>query len=190
MTERLLLDGVACRRGGREVFAGVGMSVAAGEAVVLRGPNGTGKTSLIRLIAGLLPLAAGRLDNPFATALLGTDAALKPDATLAGELGFWARLDGAPASRVSDALARFDLAPLADLPCRVLSAGQRRRAALARVWVQEARLWLLDEPSVGLDDASVVRLADACTAHLADGGLIVAATHVDFGLRGRELRLA
>jgi heme exporter protein A len=185
MTEgagRLEASALACVRGGSLVFDEVSLAVAAGEALLVQGPNGAGKSSLLRLLAGLLRPAAGRLSNPFRSSYLGHDNALKPDRSVAQELRFWAGLDGA-ADRWRDALERFDLAPLADLPTRLLSSGQKRRAALARTWASGAELWLLDEPSVGLDAASVERLAAACADHRARGGLIVAATHVPIGLK-------
>lgn len=182
------LEGVdlACVRGGRLIFDGLSLRLAPGGAMLVRGPNGAGKSSLLRLLAGLLRPAAGQLGNPFRTAYLGHDNALKPDRSLAQELGFWARLDGA-GDRWRDAIDRFDLAPLADLPTRVLSSGQKRRAALARTWASGAELWLLDEPSVGLDAASVDRLAAACADHRASGGLVIAATHVPMGIEDGEV---
>ena len=172
---------LACVRSGRLVFDRVDLQVPAGGALLVRGPNGVGKSSLLRVLAGLLRPAAGRLSNPFRTAYLGHDNALKPDRSLTQELRFWARLDGAEA-RWREALDRFDLAPLADLPTRVLSSGQKRRAALARTWASGAQLWLLDEPSVGLDAASIDRLAAACADHRTAGGLVIAATHVPMGI--------
>jgi heme exporter protein A len=171
------------------VFSGVSFALERGEALLLKGPNGSGKTSLLRVVAGLLPTTGDNLKNGFATAFLAAEVALKPANLLIDELSFWARLDGR-GDRVTDALERFDLRPLAGVPCRMLSAGQRRRAGLARLWAQDADLWLLDEPSLGLDDASVARLAKACADHLANGGAIIAATHVDFGLSAPELQLS
>lgn len=186
---RLEAEGLACRRGGRLVFEGLSFGLSPGEALLVQGPNGTGKSSLLRLLAGLLPLAAGRLSNPFRLALLGHDNALKPDRSAADELRFWGTLDRS--LRVQDALDRFGLAPLADLPVRILSSGQRRRLALARIWQSAAPLWLLDEPSVGLDDASITLLARACAEHRAAGGLVIAATHVPLGLDdARTLRMS
>lgn len=176
---------LACMRGGRLIFDGVDLTVGPGGALLVQGPNGAGKSSLLRLLAGLLPPVAGVLRNPFRTAYLGHDNALKPDRTLAQEMRFWARLDGS-GDRWKSALDRFDLAPLVDLPTRLLSSGQKRRAALARTWASGAELWLLDEPSVGLDAASLNRLAVACAEHRAAGGLIVAATHVPLGLDGAD----
>ena len=178
----LIVDSLACDRGGRRVFADVGFTLRPGEALQIEGPNGAGKSSLLRLLAGLLPPAAGRIDNPFTVAWLGHEAALKPGMTLAAELDHWARLDGSAPGAVAAAMAAFDLTPLADLPAGVLSSGQRRRAGLARVHAAGAELWLLDEPGVGLDTRSQRLLADAVRAHRAGGGLIVAVTHGDIGL--------
>jgi heme exporter protein A len=178
--------GLACVRGGRVIFEGVDLHVATGGALLVRGANGVGKSSLLRMIAGLLAPAAGRVGNPFRTAYLGHDNALKPDRALGEELRFWASLDGGE-ERWVEAIDRFDLAPLVDLPVRVLSSGQKRRAALARTWASGAQLWLLDEPSVGLDSASVERLTAACADHRARGGLVAAATHVPLGLEGADL---
>lgn len=178
--DALEAEALACRRGGHVVFERVSLRVAAGGALLLKGPNGAGKSSLLRILAGLLPPAAGTVRNPFRAAWLGHDNALKLDRTAASELRFWGRLDGNP--RVEEALDRFALSMLADLPVRVLSSGQRRRLALARIWQSGARLWLLDEPTVGLDDASVALLARACAEHREGGGLVVAATHLPLGL--------
>jgi heme exporter protein A len=183
---RLTASDLACVRGGRAIFDGVDLELQPGGALLVRGPNGAGKSSLLRLIAGLLPPAAGRLSNPFRTAYLGHDNALKPDRTLRQELRFWTRIDRT-AAHLDEALGRFDLLALADLPVRVLSSGQKRRAALARTWASGAELWLLDEPSVGLDAGSIERLGEACAAHRAAGGLIVAATHVPVGIDDAEV---
>jgi heme exporter protein A len=179
-------SGLACVRGGRLIFDAIDLRLAPGGALLVRGPNGAGKSSLLRLLAGLLRPAAGRLHNPFGTAYLGHDNALKPERSLAQELRFWARVDGA-GDRWRGALDRFDLAPLAELPTRILSSGQKRRAALARTWASGAELWLLDEPSVGLDTTSIARLAAACADHRAAGGLIVAATHVPMGIEDADV---
>ncbi len=186
----LHVDNLACDRGGREVFEGVSFTLLPGEAMQVEGRNGAGKSSLLRLLAGLLEPAAGRIDNPFDVAWVGHEVALKPGMTLAAELGYWARLDGATARAVASAIARFDLDALANLPCGILSSGQRRRAALARASLSGAALWLLDEPSVGLDAASRGRLADVFAEHRAGGGLVIAATHEPIGLVApRTLRL-
>ena len=186
----LIVDGLACMRGGRAVFAGVGFALGPGGAVQVEGANGAGKSSLLRILAGLLAPAAGTVANPFRTAWLGADATLKPGMRLGAELGYWARLDRGAAvagAAVAAALAAFDLTALADLPVEVLSSGQRRRAALARVHASGADLWLLDEPGVGLDMASLARLTAAMRAHRAQGGAIVVATHGDIGLEASAL---
>lgn len=186
----LTVTDLACQRGGRLLFAGLSFVVPQGGALLLTGPNGAGKSSLMRALAGLLPVMTGTIASQGRMAWLGHDNALKEHRSLISELRWWAALDGAPEDRVAEALALFDLAPLADLPVRVLSSGQRRRAALARMWQAGADLWLLDEPTVGLDAASVARLAALMAAHRAAGGAVVAATHVDLGLVDAiELRL-
>jgi heme exporter protein A len=183
----LRLEGVACRRGGRLLFEGLDLALGPGEAALVTGPNGAGKSSLIRLAAGLLRAAAGRVECSASMALADESPALDPKLTVGRALAFWARLDGAdPAA----GLAAFGLAPLADVPVRMLSTGQRKRAVLARVVASGAPLWLLDEPANGLDVEGQSRLAQAMAAHLAGGGSILAATHQPIGLdRAREVRL-
>lgn len=173
---------LACERGGRRVFDALSFQVSQRGALLVQGPNGAGKSSLLRILAGLLPAAGGYLSNPFRLAYLGHDNALKPGERLRDELAFWARLDGQPVTRVDAALEHFNLLPLAGLPVRVLSSGQRRRAALARIWLSDAVLWLLDEPSVGLDAASTARLAALMRTHRTSGGIVVATSHVPLGL--------
>jgi heme exporter protein A len=173
----LIAEALAIARGGRLLLAGLEFRLAAGEALLLLGPNGSGKTSLLRAIAGLIAPLEGRLDNPFPVALAATEPALKPEQTLGAELGFWADLDTAPAEDRAEAIAAMALEPLLDLPCAWLSAGQRQRAALARVIASGAPLWLLDEPTAMLDTASTGRLEAALARHLEGGGLVVAATH-------------
>ncbi len=173
---------LACDRGGRRVFDGVSFTLAPGEALQVEGPNGAGKSSLLRLLGGLLAPAAGTIDNPYRVAWAGHDVALKPGVTLADELSHWARLDGAAPAAVDAAMAAFDLTMLADLPAGILSSGQRRRASLARAMASGAELWLLDEPGVGLDTASLGLLAAAIARHRAAGGLVVAVTHGEIGI--------
>lgn len=186
----LRAEQIACRRGGRLVFEDLSFAVEPGEALIVEGPNGAGKSSLLRMLAGLLQPAGGRIDNPHSLAWLGHDDALKPDRTPRAEMRFWGRLDGAAPAASEDALGRFDLAALADIPVRLLSSGQRRRLALARVWQSGTILWLLDEPATGLDARSVAMFADACAVHRRNSGMIVAATHQFLGLDAvRNLRL-
>ncbi|SEJ57895.1 heme exporter protein A [Sphingomonas sp. OV641] len=179
MSAALALTDLACRRGGRLLFAGLSLHVAPGGALVVTGANGCGKSSLLRVIAGLLPPFAGALEVSGRIALLGEASALDADRPLGTALNFWAKLDGLtdPAARVATALADMALADIADVPVRLLSTGQRRRAAMARVIASGADLWLLDEPATGLDTASVALLEEAVGRHRANGGLAIIATH-------------
>ena len=183
----LKAEGLTAIRGERLVFQNLSFSLAAGGALLLTGANGAGKSTLLRMLAGLARPAAGRLtwngadawDDRVAhglrVALLGHQDALKSGLTAAENLDFTARLSGRDAAPV---LASFGLEGLADLPARLLSAGQKRRLALARVSLSGAPLWLLDEPALGLDDAAVDRLAIVLAAHRSAGGMVIAATHV------------
>jgi heme exporter protein A len=190
---------LACIRGGRLVYQGLGFEVASGEALVLVGPNGAGKSSLLRQIAGLVELAEGHLtlNGGKEDISVGEQAhylghldALKPAFSVEETLRFWGSfLDGAGGAQdVLPALDAVRLGDLADLSVAYLSAGQRKRLALARLLVAPRPLWLLDEPSVALDKASTAILAELMEAHLALGGLIVAATHLELGLK-RQLTL-
>jgi len=179
--------GLAAFRGERLVFSEVDFVVRAGGMLLLTGPNGSGKSTLLRLLAGLLRPAAGMLTwggaNVFAdlpahagrVAYVGHQDAVKPGLTAAENLRFAARLSG---GIVQDALDAVGLGELGDLPARMLSAGQRRRLALARFVLSRAPLWLLDEPTLGLDAASVDRFGVMLDAHRAGGGMAVAATHL------------
>lgn len=178
MSDLLRLDRVACRRGGRLLFEKMSLTLAPGEAAVVTGPNGVGKSSLLRLAAGLLLPAAGTVEAP-ALALADDRLALDERRRLGAALGFWAGLDGGDAGA---AMAAMGLDHLADAPVRILSAGQRKRATLARVVASGALLWLLDEPVNGLDVEGQERLAAAMAAHRAAGGAILAATHQPLGL--------
>lgn len=182
----LVIADLACRRGGRLLFDGISARVPPGGALQLVGPNGAGKSSLLRLLAGLLPAAAGRVEFVGRRAFLGHEVALKPRQTLGSELAHWARLDGG-ADRLPAALGAMNLDALIDVPCRMLSSGQKRRAGLARVMAAGADLWLLDEPTAGLDTASAALLAQAMAAHRAAGGIVVAAVHGDIGLDGADV---
>lgn len=195
----LQAERLACWRGERLVFADLSFSLAPGEALLLTGANGSGKSSLLRVLAGLIPAAEGTLTWGGADTMadrvahgarlryLGHMDAAKPALTARENLAFHARLHG---GEVEHALAALGLSELGDLPARVLSSGQRRRLALARLALAPAPLWLLDEPTVGLDTASVARLAPLLAGHRARGGMIVAATHLPLPLDApRELRL-
>jgi heme exporter protein A len=187
-----------CVRGERRVFANLDFAVSPGGLLVLTGPNGSGKSSLLRVMAGLLRPAQGALywdgapvaEDPEAQAArlhyLGHLDAVKPVLTAAENLAFWAALHGQGAAEVARALAAFDLTALAEVPGGMLSAGQKRRVALARLRVAPAEIWLLDEPTVGLDTASLARLSAAIADHRATGGRVVAATHAPLEARDAE----
>lgn len=187
---------LGCIRGERIVFAGLDFTLARGGALLLTGPNGSGKSSLLRLMAGLLAPAHGTIawdGTPIAEAgeahrarlrFVGHLHGVKPVLSAAENLLFWARLRGHGADEVHQALADLALESLADVPARMLSSGQTRRLALCRLLIGQSDLWLLDEPSVGLDDASLARLTSAFAAHRAAGGAIVVATHVPLDLPG------
>lgn len=189
-TCRLEAVGLACLRGGRLVYEGLSFALESGEVLELTGPNGAGKSSLLRQIAGLLELAAGQLvmtpddaDARLSARLhyVGHQDALKTAMTVSETAHFWADYLGGTAD-IEAALEALDLAALADLPVAYLSAGQKRRLALSRLMLASRPLWLLDEPTVGLDAASIARLVALMERHLAAGGMIVAATHLDLGL--------
>lgn len=194
----LVLRALACQRGERLVFRDLNLGLAAGDALMLLGPNGSGKSSLLRLLAGLLRPFAGEIlwrgravaEDPEAyqadIAYLGHRNAIKSALSVHENLRFWAEMSGhrgaAAEAAVASALAVFALERLAHQPARLLSSGQARRLALARLPVSGARLWLLDEPSVGLDRANQTRLAEALQIHCAGGGIAIAATHAPLGL--------
>ncbi len=185
---------LACRRGGRVVFDGLDFALGPGDALVLTGPNGSGKSSLLRLMAGLLPPFLGELrwqGAPIAAdaeahrarlAYLGHQDAVKLALGVEENLRFWIDLAGGDGAAAPAALARFHLAELAALPTRYLSAGQRRRLALARVAAVPRALWLLDEPSTGLDKRAVAALEGAIEAHRRAGGIVVLSTHIPLAL--------
>jgi heme exporter protein A len=175
-----LLDmkGVTAMRGGRVLFERLDIKLVAGEALVVAGPNGVGKSSLLRVVAGLLRPVAGEVERARA-ALADETLGLEPRRTLGAALGFWAALDGVDGRA---AMETMGLDRLAEVPVRMLSTGQRKRAALARVIASGAPLWLLDEPANGLDSDGRERLAAAMAAHRGGGGAILAATHQPFGL--------
>jgi heme exporter protein A len=186
---RLALEQVACLRGGRLLFDDLSLALEPGEGLLVTGANGVGKSSLLRIAAGLLVPAAGRVVRDGAVALSAEAAALDEDRSLFAALGFWARLDGRDDEAVALALAAVGLAQLAEVPVRLLSTGQRRRATLARVIASGAGIWLLDEPASGLDAGALGELSAAMAGHLAGGGVIVAASHQPLGIKMRELGL-
>jgi heme exporter protein A len=196
---RLSGSDLACQRGGREVFTGVNFSVASGEALTIVGRNGAGKSSLLRMVVGLVRIADGRIaldggDPELNVAeqahYLAHQDALKPSLSVAENLRFWSGFLGTGAADIAEPLAAVGLDTLADLPAAYLSAGQRRRLSIARILAVKRPIWLLDEPTSALDAAAQERLAEFMRAHIAGGGLILAATHSALGLNdARELRL-
>jgi heme exporter protein A len=192
---RLSAVDLACRRGGRDVFAGIDFSLSAGQAVAVTGRNGAGKSSLLRIVAGFLRPAAGRLwleggDRELTIAeqahYLGHQDAVKPSLTVIENLRFWAAFFGNGTTKVEEAIESVGLGGTAALPAAYLSAGQRRRLSIARLLAVKRPIWLLDEPASTLDAAGRDRLAGLMQSHLAEGGLILAATHGPLGLSGAE----
>jgi heme exporter protein A len=195
---RLKADGLACTRGGRVVFNSVSFGLSSGEAMLVTGRNGAGKSSLLRMIAGLVWISSGRLeldggepDTPLSEQChyLGHQDAMKPSLSVSENLRFWAAFFSADRA-IEPALEAVDLRPLADLPAAYLSAGQRRRLSIARLVAVPRPIWLLDEPTSALDSPSQKKLIDLMSGHLTGGGMIVAAAHGPIGLeRARELKL-
>jgi heme exporter protein A len=190
---RLTVEALSCQRSGRPVFAGVSFVIDGGGSLLLTGRNGAGKSSLLLILAGLLEAEAGmvRLEGGDAERSVGEQAhyvghrdALKPALTPHETLAFWQAMLGGAATPPLEALDRLGLAHAADLPCAYLSAGQRRRLALARLLVSRRPLWLLDEPTSALDSASQRLFEGIVADHLSGGGLAVAATHVPLAFPG------
>ena len=192
---RLSAIDLACHRGGREVFAGIDFGLTDGRALAVTGRNGAGKSSLLRIVAGLLRPAGGRLflegGEPELTLAeqahyLGHQDAVKPSLTVAENLQFWIGFLGGAAIKARDALEAVGLGGIGALPAAYLSAGQRRRLSIARLLAVKRPIWLLDEPASTLDAAGKDRLTGFMQSHLADGGLILAATHGALGLSAAQ----
>lgn len=197
---KLVATNLSIVRGGRIVVGGLSLSLGAGQALVLTGPNGSGKTTLLRTIAGLMAPEAGEVvleggDQELSVGeqchLIAHKDAVKSALTVQENVRFWARYLGGGEGAVEPALALLGLDALAEVPAGYLSAGQRRRLGLTRLLLAARPVWLLDEPTVSLDSASVAALSQIVRGHLASGGLVVAATHVPlgFGDAAAELRL-
>jgi len=177
----LSVRGLAIARGGLRVIEGLDFSLEPGQVLVLRGPNGAGKTTLLRTLAGLQPAVAGEIRcEAESSAYAGHSDGLKPALTVAENLGFWSAVFGGPA--IGPALAAMNLTELVARPAHRLSAGQKRRLGLARLMVTGRPIWLLDEPTVSLDAASVALFAAVLRNHLREGGGALVATHIDLGL--------
>jgi heme exporter protein A len=199
---RLIAEELGGERGGELVFSGVGFMLEPGAALTVTGPNGSGKSTLLRVVAGFLPAAHGRIslegggeDFPTiasACHYLGHSNAMKTALTVRENLSFWRDFLGEVENGLSieEALEQVGLGGIDHLPFAYLSTGQRRRAAIAKLLVARRPLWLLDEPTAGLDKASEASFAALMRAHCAKGGMIVAATHLPLGLQdARELRM-
>lgn len=197
---RLIAENLGGERGGETVFSNIGFALDKGEALIVTGPNGSGKSTLLRVVAGLLPVAAGKVlvedgGEAFPTVAsashyLGHLNAMKTALSVEENLGFWRAFQGEPALSVEEALETVALGGLGHLPFGYLSTGQRRRVSIAKLLVSRRPVWLLDEPTAGLDKASEERFAGLMREHLRDGGIVVAATHLPLGLEGaKELRM-
>jgi len=198
MIDVLTIKELAVQRGGRSLFAGLNLKVRAGEAVALTGRNGSGKTSLLRVVAGLLKpesgeVSFGGIDVAEARAggvhLIGHQDGLKPARTAGEELRFWSAWNGADAGAAQAGAEQLHLLPLMDLEVRRLSAGQRRRLALARLVAAPRPLWLLDEPLSPLDAGWRIRFGEIMSRHLDGGGMVLAAVHDPLPIPARTVEL-
>lgn len=179
---RLAATELACRRGERLLFAGLLLALEGGQACHVTGPNGIGKSSLIRIMAGLLRPFAGSVERQGSMALLDQNIALDEHQPLGKALAFWTGIDGGTVD-----LPRLGLADLLDVPVRYLSTGQRKRAALARLLGQKAEIWLLDEPLNGLDSEAVSLVEALVAEHVAAGGIALIASHQPIAVKGMSV---
>lgn len=184
----LTVSNLSVLRASRHLLSGVGFEVLSGQALILRGPNGLGKTTLLRTIAGLQPVYEGQVDMPEDAAVYaGHLDGIKSTLAVRENLEFWASVFGT--KTIDAAISAFDMGYLIDRPGGMLSAGQKRRLGLARLIVTGRPIWLLDEPTVSLDTAAVAQFGAMIQAHLERGGVAVIATHIDLGLGDRAATL-
>ncbi|HET6537162.1 MAG TPA: heme ABC exporter ATP-binding protein CcmA [Sphingopyxis sp.] len=182
MTMLLTLDNIACVRGDRLLFKNLSLRLDRGDALWIQGPNGTGKSSLIRLAAGLLRPFSGTVTRRERCALLDESLALDAERPLRAALNIWGRIDGVDGTATVRAMQAMALTNLSDIPVAMLSTGQRKRAAMARVIASGAPIWLLDEPANGLDSNAITLLVAAIAAHRQNGGAVLIASHFALGL--------
>ncbi|TPK40780.1 heme ABC exporter ATP-binding protein CcmA [Mesorhizobium sp. B2-5-3] len=193
---RLIAENLGGERGGETVFSGIGFELDQGQALVVTGPNGSGKSTLLRIVAGLLPKAEGNLlieggGDEFpsiasACHYLGHQNAMKTALSVTENLRFWRDFNGGGSVGVEEALETVGLGGIGHLPFGYLSTGQRRRAGIAKLLVSQRPIWLLDEPTAGLDRDSEARFAGLMRGHCSEGGMIVAATHLPLGIEGAQ----
>lgn len=189
---RLVAQGVSGERGGEIIFSGISFALGEGEGLVITGANGSGKSTFLRIVAGLLAPAEGEITLEGATEefptvaaathYLGHQNAMKPALSVSENLAFWQQFSGMPHLSIPEALEMVGLDTIGHLPFGYLSTGQRRRISIAKLLVSYRPIWLLDEPTAGLDKASERQFAELMSAHMDDGGIIVAATHIPLGL--------
>jgi heme exporter protein A len=192
---RVVVTDLAAERGGQHVFSGLFFSLEQGNALVVTGENGSGKSTLLRIICGLLePVRGfirlesgdGLLDLQSSLHYLGHQNAMKPSLTVRENLQYWREFNGNPHIAIDDALEQVGLIGIDHLPFGYLSTGQKRRVSIAKLLVSYRQIWVVDEPTAGLDEASEKRFAALMKAHLAEGGMIIAATHIPLGLEGAQ----
>ncbi|WP_343313288.1 heme ABC exporter ATP-binding protein CcmA [Brucella sp. BE17] len=190
---QLVAENLAGERGGETIFAQLSFSLWRGEALVVTGPNGSGKSTLLRIICGLLPVEAGSIrlrdhgeNLPIRAAChyLGHQNAMKPALSVRENLGFWQQFHGDQQYDITEALEAVDLSGVEELPFGYLSTGQKRRVSIAKLLVSHRPLWIVDEPTAGLDKASEARFAQLMLDHMGKGGMVIAATHIPLGLEG------
>ena len=196
---KLIVENMAIERGGQEIVSDISFELNSGDALIVKGENGSGKSTTLRGISGLLPLAGGRVELFDETGkqfegemreychYLGHQNAMKPALSVRENLEFWQEFCGDPELTVEEALDEVDLLHTIDLPFHYLSAGQKRRVSIARLMVSDRPVWILDEPTSGLDSQSVKVFTGICHAFCDDGGILIAATHLPLGIETEKI---